>query len=376
MELLITIGYYFLVRLIFIDYKLLKFNLFWKFIVVSLYVSAALTEVLLLGQLTPYSKQAFVQSYVVQMAPEYGGLVKEVFAVPNVPVKKGEPLIQMDPEPWQNKVDEYKAKLAAAGTNVAELGQQFAEAKAQVARTSTKLTLEREKFQQISEAAKKNAVSRIRLEQSRQDVKSVEAQLESDQAAQRSAQLALDSEVGTKNTAVAAVLADMATAQYNLKNTLITAPSDGYVANLQLHPGSFVRLKSPIMSFVSSEEQWILAKYDQRGIQHVKPGDAAEVAFLMYPGKVFPAEVESVVWASGTAQGEPSGRIPTEQRVHPGLEFAVRLRMKTVDPDYPMKFGASGLVAIHSSAAPNALILLRQIEIRSESFINYLFNPF
>ena len=376
MELLITIGYYFLVRLIFIDYKLLKFNLFWKFIVVSLYVSAALTEVLLLGQLTPYSKQAFVQSYVVQMAPEYGGLVKEVFAVPNVPVKKDEPLIQMDPEPWQNKVDEYKAKLAAAGTNVAELGQQFAEAKAQVARTSTKLTLEREKFQQISEAAKKNAVSRIRLEQSRQDVKSVEAQLESDQAAQRSAQLALDSEVGTKNTAVAAVLADMATAQYNLKNTLITAPSDGYVANLQLHPGSFVRLKSPIMSFVSSEEQWILAKYDQRGIQHVKPGNAAEVTFLMYPGKVFPAEVESVVWASGTAQGEPSGRIPTEQRVHPGLEFAVRLRMKTVDPDYPMKFGASGLVAIHSSAAPNALILLRQIEIRSESFINYLFNPF
>ncbi len=88
MELLITIAYFFLVRLIFFDFKLLKFNLFWKFVVFGLWVAAVLTEILSLGQYTPYSKEAFVQSYVVQMAPEYGGRVKEVFITSNTPIKK------------------------------------------------------------------------------------------------------------------------------------------------------------------------------------------------------------------------------------------------------------------------------------------------
>jgi len=100
MELLITLAYYFLVRLIFIDYKLIRFTTLWKFIVVGLWCAAALTEILSLGQYTPYTKSLFVTSYVVQMAPEYGGLVKEVFVKANEPIKKGDPLFQMDPEPW------------------------------------------------------------------------------------------------------------------------------------------------------------------------------------------------------------------------------------------------------------------------------------
>jgi len=103
----------------------LKFNLFWKFVVFGLWVAAVLTEILSLGQYTPYSKEAFVQSYVVQMAPEYGGRVKEVFIASNTPIKKGDPLFQMDSEPWRNKVNEYEAHLASADTTVQKLGQQM-----------------------------------------------------------------------------------------------------------------------------------------------------------------------------------------------------------------------------------------------------------
>ena len=114
MELLITIAYAFLIRLIFFDYKLLRFNLFWKFVVFGIWIGAALTEVLALGQFAPYSKSAFVQTYVVQMAPEWGGRVDDVLVKPNVPVKKGDPLFRMDPTEKQNTVDLYTAQLAAA----------------------------------------------------------------------------------------------------------------------------------------------------------------------------------------------------------------------------------------------------------------------
>ena len=376
MELLITIAYFFLIRLIFFDYKLMKFNLFWKFVVFGLWVGAVLTEILMLGQYTPYSKEAFVQSYVVQMAPEYGGRVKEVFITSNTPIKKGDPLFQMDPGPWQNRVDEHEALLASAGTYVQTLAQKVIEARADAAGTEANLKGATAKYEMIKRAAEKDAVSRIHLEEIEQRVAALRAQTHADAAAVRTAQLAFDSEVGDEHTQIAEVLAKLATAKYHLKSTIIRAPSDGYVSNLQLYPGSFIRLKNPVMTFINSEEYWIAAKMDQRGIQRVKPGNHAEVAFDMYPGKVFPAKVVSVIWANGNSQGVPSGQIHTEESVGGGFDFMVRLHLTENDPDYPVRFGASGLVAVFTKEAPDFLVLLRQIEIHSESYLKYLFNPF
>jgi multidrug resistance efflux pump len=376
MELLITIAYFFLVRLIFFDFKLMKFNLFWKFVVFGLWVGAVLTEILMLGQYTPYSKEAFVQSYVVQMAPEYGGRVKEVFITSNTPIKKGDPLFQMDPEPWQNRVDEHEALLASAGTNVQKLAQKVIEARADAAQTRANLKGAEVKYEMIKRAAEKDAVSRIHLEEIEQRVAALRAQTHADAAAVRTAQLAFDSEVGDEHTQIAEVLAKLASAKYHLRSTIIRAPSDGYVSNLQLYPGSFIRLKNPVMTFINSEEYWIAAKMNQRGIQRVKLGNHAEVAFDMYPGKVFPAKVVSVIWANGNAQGVPSGQIPTEESVGGGFDFMVRLHLTENNPDYPVRFGASGLVAVFTKEAPDFLVLLRQIEIHSESYLKYLFNPF
>jgi multidrug resistance efflux pump len=375
-ELLISIAYFFLVRLIFFDYKLLRFSLFWKFMVFGIWIGALLTEVLALGQFAPYSKSAFVQTYVVQMAPEWGGKVAEVYATPNVPIKKGDPLFQMDTEEKQYKVDLYAAQLAAADTQVAELAQQLKQAKAQVQKVKADLEVEKIMYQQVADAAGGGAASKYRLESVRQTVASLEAELLAAEAAEETAQLALDSNVDNKPTAVAEALANLNVARYYLEQTTIRAPTDGYVSNLQLHPGGFVRLKTPVMTFISSEEHWIVAKTLQNGIQRVAPGDAAEVAFAMYPGKVFDAEVVSVVWANGSAQGVPSGVLPQEQQVHPGMEFFVRLKMTEKDPDYPLRFGARAIVAIYSKDCADFLKLLRQIEIQSESFLNYLFNPF
>jgi len=375
-ELLITIAYFFLVRLIFFDYKLLRFNLFWKFMVFGIWIGALLTEVLALGQFAPYSKSAFVQTYVVQMAPEWGGKVKEVYVKPNVPIKKGDPLFQMDPEEHQYKVDLYAAQLAAADTQVAELAQQLKQASAQVQKIKADLEIQRIQYQQVKDAASGGAASKYRLENVGQQVASLEAELLAAEAGRDTAQLALDSNVDDKPTAVAEALANLNVARYYLEQTTVRAPTDGYVSNLQLHPGSFVRLKTPIMSFISSEEHWIVAKTLQNGIQRVAPGDKAEVAFAMYPGKIFDAEVDSVVWANGAAQGVPSGILPPEQQVHPGMEFFVRLKMTENDPDYPLRFGARAIVAIYSKDCADFLKLLRQIEIQSESFLNYLFNPF
>jgi len=204
----------------------------------------------------------------------------------------------------------------------------------------------------------------------------IEAELESARAAQAAAEISLDSEIGDEHTAVAEVLADLNLAKYNLEHSVVRAPSDGYVSNLQIYPGTYIRLKTPVMTFVNSEKHWMLAIIPQRGVERLQPGDDAQVAFEMYPGKLFDAEVENVVWATGESQGMPGGQIPHINQIRASRLFVVRLRLKEEDPAYPLRFGASGLAAMYSSDAADFLLVLRRIEIQSESFLNYIYNPF
>ncbi|MEJ2086298.1 MAG: HlyD family secretion protein [Acidobacteriota bacterium] len=376
MELLITIAYIFLIRLIFFDFKLLKYNLFGKFVTFGLWVAAAMTEIIFLGQYALYSKSLFVQSYVVQMAPEYGGLVKDVYVTANEPVKKGDPLFQMDPTPWQLKVNELEARLAAADTDVAELSQAVAEAGADVARVEADLEMARIKYEQLGAAAKQSAVSQLRMEEAENDVRVKQADLARSRDSLKAAQIALDSMVGDQHTAVAEVVAELGQARYYLEHTTIRAPSNGYVSNLQIYPGAMVRLKQPLMSFINSEEHWLLAKVRQRGVEHLRKGDKVEFALEMYPGKIFSAEIESIAWAAGEAQGVPSGTLPMIRQITNAEGFMVRMRVTGDHTDYPLRFGASGLAAMYSSETADFLKVLRQIELQSESYLNYIYNPF
>ena len=99
MEILITIAYVFIVRLVFFDYRWMPWNMWTGTLVFSLYIAGALTEIILLGQYTPYSDRVFVERPVVQMATNLGGQVEEVYVLPNQRVKKGAPLYKMDPTP-------------------------------------------------------------------------------------------------------------------------------------------------------------------------------------------------------------------------------------------------------------------------------------
>jgi len=315
-EIIVTVAYFFLVRMVFFDYKILNFNMFWKFVVFGLYIGAAMTEIIALGQYTPYSKEMLVESRVLQIAPEYGGIVKEVQAKANVPMKKGDPLFQMDPAPLQAKVDEIKGQLAEA----------------------------EEKYGVERRLVKQGAGAREKMTNLGDEVDALKAGLE--------------------------------LAQYNLDHTQIVAPSDGYVVDLQLRAGVFIRLKVPVMTFVDTEEYNLIAKVLQKAVQWIDPGDEVEVALEMYPGKVFPAEVVDVVWASGKAQLTAGEKLPTQQQMGPPPEaYVVKIRFKGHDPDRPLRFGASGLAAIYSGKC-DACKFLRQLEIRSESWLNYVYNPF
>ena len=119
---------------------------------------------------------------------------------------------------------------------------------------------------------------------------------------------------------------------HELEQTVAVAPSNGCVINLQLRAGQFVRLKAPVMSFVSTDEVWLVMAIRQEGAQYVAPGQE--------------------------------------------VEFALRVTLDEQQLGAPMVFGASGLGAVNTGKGADIFWLLRRIEIQSESPLNYVYNPF
>ncbi|HEY7085216.1 MAG TPA: efflux RND transporter periplasmic adaptor subunit [Hyphomicrobiaceae bacterium] len=85
-----------------------------------------LAGVLMLGgvvvawmQCAPMSGSLVTSQYVVQLVPyNVKGYVKKVFAKANEPLKKGDPLLEIDPAPYRYTVDQIDAQLMAAKANV------------------------------------------------------------------------------------------------------------------------------------------------------------------------------------------------------------------------------------------------------------------
>jgi len=143
-----------------------------------------------------------------------------------------------------------------------------------------------------------------------------------------------------------------------------------------MRPGQFIRLKAPVMTFISTDEVYMVALFPQRATRHVRPGNRAQVALEMYPGKVFEAQVENVIFAMGNAQFPPSGLLPNQQDIHPADTFAVKLTLVEPAVEFPLEFGGSGLATVFGQDAPDVFVLLRRLEIQSEAFFFYIYNPF
>jgi multidrug resistance efflux pump len=316
MEILVTIAYIFLIRLVFFDYRWIPWNLATGIMVFGLYTAAALTEIVLLGQYAPYSGKVFVERPVIQMATYLGGQVKEIYVKPNEPISKGSPLYKMDPAPIQAKLDQATAELNKA--------------------------LQKLKDTQQLVARKVMAAEALKIVQDSADV----------------------------------AQADVDGYQYELEQTVAYAPADGYVINMQLRAGQFARLKAPVMSFVSSEEAWLVMAIRQEGSQYIEPGQEVEFALSMYPGEVFTAQVTALIHGVGEAQLSLGGIIPPVDSIKEIERFAVKVSLDENQLGQPMIFGASGLAAINTGQGADVFWLLRRIEIQSESLLNYVYNPF
>jgi multidrug resistance efflux pump len=401
MDLLILGIYAFFVWLIFIKLKWLPWNTTSQVTVVIIPIVGLAAMILTLNVVAPSSNDVRVLKYVVQVIPQVRGRVLEVPVEPNRLVKKGELLFRIDPTPYQNDLTIAKAKLAVdeakfaqAGASLAdasagarELREQLRAASGQVSALQPRLELARLRVQQNRELVASGAGDRFALEQAEANVTELQAQLATATANEAQVTQRLSGQVNGEQATVAGARAQIATAkaqvdasraevankQWDLDETSVYAPANGYAINVQLRPGSFVAAfpVAPAMSFVEDGYQ-VIALYYQNELRAVEPGNEAEIALLTYPGRIIKAKVDSIVWAQGQGQVAQSGVLP-QTGVFPQApgRFPVKLDVVDEDRDLFLAAGAAGDAAIYTNHLA-AIQIVRKVIIRVGSITNYI----
>jgi multidrug resistance efflux pump len=388
MELILLAIYSFFAWLVFFKFKWLPWNIVTQVITITIPIIGLTILILLLNIVAPSSHDVRVVNYVVPINPPVRGLVTEVPVEPNRPIKKGDVLFKVDAEPYEIAVKDYEAKLAqlrvqlvSATASSRNLEEQLSSATGQKEAIQSSLQLARLRLQQYKELAETGAGSRFDLEQAQADVRSIEGQLASAIAGEVQARETLGAktpegeqdEVASVKAQIAAAEAQLANAKWELSQTTYYAPTDGTIVALTLRPGAMaVPLPmTPAMNFIENE-QWILAIYKQNEVREVKPGQEAEVAFKMYPGRIVKCTVDSIMWA--TAQGQlPIGSMNPAGGVAPvpANSLAVRLLPAGKDEDLFLAAGATGAGAIYTESM--AMIhIIRKIIVRVGSKLDWL----
>jgi multidrug resistance efflux pump len=79
---------------------------------------------------------------------------------------------------------------------------------------------------------------------------------------------------------------------------VVRAPSDGYITQVLIRPGTYAAALPlrPVMVFIPEQKRQIVAQFRQNSLLRLKPGDEAEVVFNALPGQVsYDDRVPSVV---------------------------------------------------------------------------------
>lgn len=348
-----------------------------------------------------------VQSPHIQLRPDssaVSGKADKIHISPNQDVEKGQLIYEIDDTKYQiaydqKRVSESEAaiqyEVAIEDVAIAEASyqlmqqeittseSQLAGAKSDLELQSNMLNRYQEQNRVVNNTITANDIDKQRtaVEKATHNVATIESQLESKRVELQKAELAItkaELAVKAKQAAWDNAKNQRAQAQWDLDSTKVYAPTDGFVTNFILREGQRVSLAPRLNMYTN--EKYVLMRVNHQAIRNVKPGQAAEFASAVYPGKIFSAQVENVIEATGEAQSnlfglDDSVRATTGKNLQNKHHF---VRLKVEEPEgYDIPVGSVGLAWVSGEKPISFMAFLdaiRGIIIRMKSQLYFFYS--
>jgi len=356
--------------LVFSKFKLVRWGWLSGTVAVLIGVFILAIFLALFNYLTP-SGRVTVTGRVVEVTPNVTGQIVAIPVKPNVPVKANDVLFQIDPAPFQYKVSQLQASLAAAKQQTEILKSNYEQATANVTGLTAQVAFNAKRNADILKLATEGANTEFQAQDRQNQYETALAQLNVAKAAQQSAKLALDSEIGGVNTTVAQIQAQLDNASWELSQTTIRAPADGYVTVVALTVGDRALQLHSAMSFIVENEIALVGMFSQNGFQTIKDGASVDIVFDNAPGRIYHAKITAIPRGVGQGQVAVSGTLARTNALGGATVFPAEISIPDGMSRESLRLGMSGSATAFADNA-GVIGLLASILMWISSYTAYL----
>jgi membrane fusion protein (multidrug efflux system) len=300
---------------------------------------------------------AYTDGRAIVIAPQISGTVISLDVNDNQFVKRGQPLIHIDPRQYQ--IDREQAEGALAAAKAQRDGQQYAaeiarknfpaqlqQAQAQLANAKANLVKAQADYSR-QQSLSKPATSQQEVDAATAALKQAEAQVllaeaqvtQNSPVPQRISET--DAQVSQLNGQMEQAQAKLDQANLNLSWTVVTAPQDGWITKRNVEQGTYVAPGQQIFSIVSPQV-WVTANFKESQLAYMRPGQLVAINVDAYPALDLRGHVDSIQLGSGSK----FTAFPPENATGNFVKVVQRVPVKIVidsglDPQIPLPLGIS-----------------------------------
>lgn len=185
----------------------------------------------------PWTRDGKVRAEQVNITPQVSGSITELNIKDNQRVKAGDILFRIDETPYKIAVLNAQAQLARAQTDL------------------SKANNEANRRRHLSQ----NYISAEDLDTANINVKAMQASVDAAQAA-------------------------LEQAQWQLSQTRVKAPVDGWITNLSTRTGNYATTGQPLFALIDSHSFYVVGYFEETKLRHIREGAAAQI--VLYSGNI------------------------------------------------------------------------------------------
>jgi len=322
-------------------FKAHKRNILIALAIIVLAVGAAF---IYYSELSRSTENAYINADVVNVAAQVSGRVTAVYIKDNQHVHKGEPLFDIDPEPFVIALSRAKADLALARQAERQDNAEISVARAQVAQAESDLANARTIYARDQELVAQHFLSQQSLDDAHTRQLSLQAALE--EARAKLAKALSVPQQPDKRGDILKAQAAIEQAELDLKHTHVTAAQDGQLSNVTLAAGSLVAAGQPQFALITDNSFHIDANFKETELEGIHPGQSVDIKIDMYPGQHFKGTVQSLSGGTGTAFSLLPAQNATGNWVKIAQRVPVRIKLAPTDADHPLRIGATATVSV------------------------------
>jgi membrane fusion protein (multidrug efflux system) len=280
------------------------------------------------------TENAYLHQARISVAPTVGGRVVAVNLHDLQPVKAGDLLFQVDPQPYELAVAQAEVAVNAARLQVEQLKAALAQAEAQAALAADDAAYQAEELARQEALSGKGVTSTSALDEVRHASRQANERAEVATLTADAARAALggDPKAATDaHPAVRAALVELDRARYNLSVTRVTAPADGVIYQAaSFREGVMLAAGQPVFALVETGEAWVDANFKETQLADLAQGQPAEIVFDAAPGLAFSGTVEAI----GAGTGAEFSLLPAQNATGNWVKVTQRVpvRIKLDDP--------------------------------------------